>query len=47
VIIIDEYIAVRVVSGDWPAEMPVDELGLPTTGHWRLLQALHKPGQLT
>ena len=49
VIIVDEYIAVRVVSGDWPAEMPVDELGLPTMGHWRLLQALHKPrgGQLT
>jgi hypothetical protein len=49
VIIIDEYIVVRVVSGDWPAEMPVDELGLPTMGHWRLLQALHKPrgGQLT
>lgn len=48
-IIIDEYIAVRVVSGDWPAEMPVDELGLTTMGHWRLLQALHKPrgGQLT
>ncbi len=29
--------------------MPLDELGLPTMGHWRLLQALHKPrgGQLT
>ena len=47
--IIDEYLAVRVVLGRSPAEMPDDELGLPTMGHWRLLQALHHPrgGQLT
>jgi hypothetical protein len=49
VIIIDEYVAVRVVLGRWPAAMPDDELGLPTLGHWRLLQVLHNPrgGQLT
>jgi hypothetical protein len=49
VIIIDEYIAVRVVLGRWPHDMPDDELALPTMGHWRLLQALHNPrgGQLT
>ena len=48
-IVIDEYIAVRVVLGRWPAGMPDDELGLPASGHWRLLQALHNPrgGQLT
>ena len=48
-IIIDEYIAVRVVLGRWPAGMPDDDVALPTLGHWRLLQALHNPrgGQLT
>lgn len=48
-LIIDEYIAVRVVVGDWPTEMPDDEVALPMMGHWRLLQALHHPrgGQLT
>jgi len=49
VIVIDEYIAARVVGGNWPAEMPDDELGLPASRHWRLLQALHggRGGQLT
>lgn len=48
-IIVDEYIAVRVVLGLWPNEMPDDEVALPTMGHWRLLQALHHPrgGRLT
>lgn len=48
-IIIDEYIAVRVILGRWPAAMPDDDLGLPIMGHWRLLQAMHQPrgGQLT
>lgn len=48
-IIVDEYIAVRVILGRWPAAMPDDEVALPTMGHWRLLQALHRPrgGQLS
>lgn len=48
-IIVDEYIAVRVVLGVWPDDMPDDDVALPTMGHWRLLQALHHPrgGQLT
>ena len=48
-IIVDEYIAVRVVLDLWPGEMPDDDVALPTMGHWRLLQALHNPrgGQLT
>ena len=48
-IIIDEYLAVRVVGGDWPAGMPDDQLALPTMGQWRLLQAMHHPrgGQLS
>ena len=40
-IVIDEYIAARVVGGDWPDDLPDDDLGLPATRHWRLLQALH------
>jgi hypothetical protein len=48
-IIVDEYIAVRVVLGLWPESMPDDDVAIPTMGHWRLLQALHHPrgGQLT
>lgn len=48
-VIIDEYLAVRIVLGRWPSGMPDDEVVLPTMGHWRLLQAMHKPrgGQLT
>ncbi|MGH9115440.1 MAG: hypothetical protein ACRDWW_06365 [Acidimicrobiales bacterium] len=48
-IIVDEYLAVRVILGQWPEAMPDDEVALPTMGHWRLLQALHNPrgGQLT
>ena len=45
----DEYIAVRVVGGDWPTGLPDDELALPASRHWRLLQALHggRGGQLS
>jgi hypothetical protein len=48
-LVIDEYLAVRVVGGDWPAELPDDELGLPMTRHWRLLQRVYAPtgGQLS
>lgn len=48
-IVIDEYLAVRVLFGAWPAPLPVDELGLPASRHWRLLQAVHNPrgGQLS
>lgn len=40
-IVIDEYLAVRVLLAPWPEGLPDDDLGLPTTRHWRLLQALH------
>jgi hypothetical protein len=48
-IVIDEYLAVRVLLGHWPDQLPTDELGLPMTRHWRLLQAVHAPrgGQLS
>jgi hypothetical protein len=49
VIVIDEYLAVRVVFARWPAGLPDEELALPSSRHWRLLQALHNPrgGQLS
>jgi hypothetical protein len=49
VIVVDEYLAARVVGGDWPAVLPDDELALQASRHWRLLQALHggRGGQLS
>jgi len=44
VIVIDEYLAVRVITGDWPAGLPDDDdLALPASRHWRLLQRIHAP----
>jgi hypothetical protein len=44
-LVIDEYLAVDVVRGDWPDELPDDDvLGLPVTCHYRLLQRIHDPG---
>jgi len=49
VIVIDEYLAVRVIRAHWPDRLPDDELGLPASRHWRPLQALHggRGGQLS
>jgi hypothetical protein len=33
VIVIDEYLAVRVLRADWPAGLPDDELALPVSRH--------------
>lgn len=49
-LVIDEYLAVDVVLGDWPAGLPDnDTLGLPASRHFRLLQRIHQPagGQLS
>ncbi len=48
-IVIDEYLAFRVLLAQWPERLPGDELALPTSRHWRLLQALHggRGGQLS
>lgn len=48
-IVVDEYLAVRVLRGRWPERLPDDELVLPASAHWRLLQALHggQGGQLS
>jgi hypothetical protein len=48
--VVDEYLAVRVIAGDWPDELPDDDdIALPASRHWRLLQRVHAPsgGQLT
>jgi hypothetical protein len=45
VTVIDEYLFIRVVLGDWPAGLPDSEdLLLPLSRHWRVLQRLHSPG---
>lgn len=49
-LVIDEYLAVDVVLGDWPAGLPDDDtLVLPASRQFRLLQRIHNPGtgQLT
>ena len=49
-LVIDEYLAVDVVLGDWPTGLPDDDtLVLPASRHFRLLQRIHGPGtgQLT
>ena len=48
-IVVDEYLAVRVIAGDWPAGLPDDDIATTTTRWWRLLQRVHDPasGQLS
>lgn len=42
---IDEYLAVDVVRGEWPDGLPDDDaLVLPVTRRYRLLQRIHDPG---
>jgi hypothetical protein len=46
VIVIDEYLAVDVVRGEWPDGLPDnDDLVIPSTCHYRLLQRIHNPGR--
>jgi hypothetical protein len=44
VIVVDEYLAIRALVGDLPADVPDDFLGIPVAAHWRLLQRLHSQG---
>jgi len=48
-IVVDEYLALQAFRGDLPPGVPEDELLLPTSRHWRILQALHagRGGQLS
>lgn len=44
-LVIDEYLAVDVMLGDWPDGLPDDDLLLlPASRHFRLLQRIHQPG---
>lgn len=44
-LVIDEYLAVRVLVGAPPDELDLDEtLALPAYRHYRLLQRIHAPG---
>ncbi|MHB8431776.1 MAG: hypothetical protein ACYDDZ_14845 [Acidimicrobiales bacterium] len=45
-IVIDEYLVMRVLGGRrWPEGLPTTEdLALPASRHWRLLQRIHAPG---
>ena len=44
-LVIDEYLAVRVLVGAAPDELDLDEtLVLPAYRHYRLLQRIHTPG---
>lgn len=40
-IVVDEYLAVRILRGDMPRDLPDEDLLLPMSRHWRLLQALY------
>lgn len=49
-IVVDEYVVTRVAVGEWPDALPDSEdLLLPLSRHWRLLQRIHAPssGQLS
>lgn len=48
-IVVDEYLAVRALLGTVPDDLLDEDLALPTSRHWRLLQALHggQGGQLS
>lgn len=39
-LVINEFLAIRVLRGDAPPDLPDDDLLLPTSRHWRLLPAL-------
>ncbi len=44
-LVIDEYLAVRVLVGARPDQLPDDEpLAMPAYRHYRLLQRIHQPG---
>lgn len=44
-LVIDEYLAVRVLVGAHPTQLDPDEtLALPAYRHYRLLQRVHAPG---
>ena len=43
-IVVDEYLAIRSLSGDLPDGLPDEPLALTTSAHWRILLRIHAPG---
>ena len=43
-IVVDEYLAIRSLTGVLPASLPDEPLALTTSAHWRILQRIHAPG---
>lgn len=44
-LVVDEYLAVRILLGEIPAEFDPDEsFAIPAYRHYRLLQRVHAPG---
>lgn len=43
-IVVDEYLAIRSLTGVLPADLPDEPLALTTSAHWRILQRIHGPG---
>lgn len=48
-IVVDEYLAIRSLLGDVPADLPDEPLAITASAHWRILQRIHAPsgGQLS
>lgn len=43
-LVVDEYLAVRVLVGEWPDRLPDEPVAITASAHWRLLQRVHNPG---
>ena len=43
-IVVDEYLAIRSLTGVLPAELPDEPLAVTTSAHWRMLFRIHAPG---
>ena len=43
-IVVDEYLAIRSLTGVLPTDLPDEPLALTTSAHWRILQRIHAPG---
>ncbi len=43
-IVVDEYLAIRSLTGVLPDDLPDEPLALTTSAHWRILQRIHAPG---
>jgi hypothetical protein len=44
VIVVDEYLAMRSLTGVLPADLPDEPIAVTTWAHWRILLRIHAPG---